>query len=450
MGQAQQATLSGKINGGMGTIRVEFINPNTGKVESYGSQISGVGDFEIIAPLQSPIVATLYYGDNNSDFIWQPNDNLSISATTSAFVTSLRFQGNNNEANNFIAQFKTQYDLPLAAKIPRNAPLAEFRRRADEMRTQKKNAVTQFMEKYPAPSLFYDYMSGRIDVDWANRLFEYPFLYALNNFEVEINNIPDSYYDFVYSVDINNRAAMHLPVYNKLLVEYLNYRFRKEKPRNTYDYEARYTEKYNFIRQNLSGRAMWIALADCLTEGSKNGKVEYLGSQYADFIAQNPYPELSTTVNAAYGTASRISRGMPAPNVLLQTVSSTNTSLSQFRGKVVYLDFWASWCAPCMAEVPFMKDLQHNFADENIAFVFISVDENPNQWLSAINKYPAGTNGTHLNITGVKSDEGQAFGLTGVPRYMILDRNGNILNSNANAPSSEGIISQLKQALNTY
>jgi len=74
--------------------------------------------------------------------------------------------------------------------------------------------------------------------------------------------------------------------------------------------------------------------------------------------------------------AQNLDPGNPAPDFTLKNNQRDTLSLSDFRGKVVYLQFWASWCAVCKQQIPYTKLLQNELQGKDVVFLYISVDEN--------------------------------------------------------------------------
>ncbi len=103
--------------------------------------------------------------------------------------------------------------------------------------------------------------------------------------------------------------------------------------------------------------------------------------------------------------------------------NDSSVNLADFHGKVVYLDFWASWCAPCRASFPFMNSLHQEFNQQGIAVVGISLDTTKKDALNFLAKTPA-------NFTVAIDPKGvcpQEFGVQGMPSSYILGVNGEVL-----------------------
>ena len=122
--------------------------------------------------------------------------------------------------------------------------------------------------------------------------------------------------------------------------------------------------------------------------------------------------------------------------------------LEAHKGKVVYIDFWASWCGPCMKEMRHSAKLAQDLAEENIVFVYLSVDANPKAWKKALSKLPTGKASEHYNrpIEELKGLS-QALRLRSIPRYLLFDAQGQPLELDAYAPSEAECLPMLRAAL---
>ena len=121
-----------------------------------------------------------------------------------------------------------------------------------------------------------------------------------------------------------------------------------------------------------------------------------------------------------------------------------NAIISKYKGKVVYVDFWATWCAPCLEGIKMIKPLKEEMANENIAFVYITGETSPKKTYD--NMIPS-IKGEHYRVSG---DEWNficgKFGISGIPHYMLIGKDGNIINPNFGHLENE----QLKSRLMKY
>ena len=111
-------------------------------------------------------------------------------------------------------------------------------------------------------------------------------------------------------------------------------------------------------------------------------------------------------------------------------------SLSSFKGSLVYVDVWATWCGPCTAQIPALKELEEEYHGKNITFLSVSVDTDKDAWLKMVDEKELG--GTQLwadGWSGITKD----YAIFGIPRFMLFSADGNIISTDAPRPTSDEI-----------
>jgi thiol-disulfide isomerase/thioredoxin len=133
-----------------------------------------------------------------------------------------------------------------------------------------------------------------------------------------------------------------------------------------------------------------------------------------------------------------------APNFVYENHKGGTTSLESLQGKYVYIDVWATWCGPCRAEIPFLKELEKNYHGKNIEFVSISVDvdKDHEKWKTFVTEKALG--GTQLFADkNWNSDFIKAFGINSIPRFILIDPKGVVIDADAARPSNPKLKAQL-------
>ncbi|HLV46821.1 MAG TPA: TlpA disulfide reductase family protein [Flavobacterium sp.] len=102
---------------------------------------------------------------------------------------------------------------------------------------------------------------------------------------------------------------------------------------------------------------------------------------------------------------------------------SLKNILAQHQGKTILIDVWASWCPDCIKGFPALKELQQNQPD--VVYIFLSLDRAKDKWKTAIEKYDLRGEHYYLNET-MKGEFGQSINLDWIPRYILVDAEGNI------------------------
>jgi peroxiredoxin len=136
-------------------------------------------------------------------------------------------------------------------------------------------------------------------------------------------------------------------------------------------------------------------------------------------------PVLSYADNHDYFSAVGVTRVDPieAPDFTLESLNGNNTSLSDFRGKVVFLNFWATWCGPCRTEVKDIDKLYEALKDEDFTVMAVDIQEKEKSVTSFMSKFDVDFP-VYLDRTGSVSSQ---YGVTGIPTTYIVDPEGKVV-----------------------
>lgn len=165
--------------------------------------------------------------------------------------------------------------------------------------------------------------------------------------------------------------------------------------------------------------------------------MDIIMSKFSNYSKQSVYYDY---LNKLYKKITKISEGKIAPNFSAKTKDGELISLIDLRGKYVLLDFWASWCGPCIQKFPEMKNIYNNAKNKNFQILGVSVDVRRDRWVNSIllNKL------NWINISNARgwgeiSDE---YGVKAVPQNFLINPDGIIIKKNIN-------INELKLFVNT-
>lgn len=120
------------------------------------------------------------------------------------------------------------------------------------------------------------------------------------------------------------------------------------------------------------------------------------------------------------------------------TSISLEEILEKNKGKLIYMDFWASWCVPCIAALPDSKKLRETYSSQKIAFLYISIDDKKLDWKNALKRYGLEMNGqSFLLADPIDAEIVKKFSIREIPRYILINTDGTIISENAPSPGTK-------------
>ena len=143
----------------------------------------------------------------------------------------------------------------------------------------------------------------------------------------------------------------------------------------------------------------------------------------------------------------KLAKGTTSPSFEnYENYKGGTTSLSDLKGKYVFIDVWATWCKPCIAEVPFLKEIEEKYHGKNIEFVSISIDEakSHDKWKKMVDEMALGgmqlfAPKAHLSKFAID------YKIKGIPRFILIDPDGNIVTPDAPKPSNPRLVELFKE-----
>jgi thiol-disulfide isomerase/thioredoxin len=163
---------------------------------------------------------------------------------------------------------------------------------------------------------------------------------------------------------------------------------------------------------------------------------------------ENNYDQMRTTVLAQEKMYAKLKAGQPAPDFNdYEDFKGGTKSLKDFRGNFVYIDVWATWCKPCLAQIPYLKRLEKEFEGKNISFVSISTDNHrrsQGDWEKARNKWRNMVKAKDMSGVQLWAGKDQErfsteYMANTIPRFILIDPEGKMVNHNEMRPSNPNI-----------
>ena len=166
---------------------------------------------------------------------------------------------------------------------------------------------------------------------------------------------------------------------------------------------------------------------------------------WEEFQEINPHPEYTEAVQAALYKALKLQPGQPAPDFTLYDLDGQPVSLSQFKGQVVLLDFWASWCAPCIGDLPDLRRIKRKAADQPLVFLNLSLDTDEAAWREAVDKHEI--EGVHVRADGWGADVAKSYQVNSLPSYYLVDSQGLIVERLRMLRNTDEIVATIAKSL---
>ena len=135
--------------------------------------------------------------------------------------------------------------------------------------------------------------------------------------------------------------------------------------------------------------------------------------------------------------------GKEAQEIAMENPDGDIMKLSDLKGKVVLLDFWASWCGPCRKENPHVVKLYQKYKDDGFDIFSVSLDKDKKRWIDAIEKDGLTWESHVSDLQGWQNAASKAYGVSSIPFTVLLDREGNIINTRLRGAQLEATLESI-------
>ncbi len=356
---------------------------------------------------------------------------------------------NKNFLEKFTATFGSFYDDQKQYEILLVSNVDEWEMSLFEAR----NAQTDLLRKSKGQisNELYTFLEKEIRFNYWHMLFAYPILRSNQDIkQTRVTSLPQVMVKNFRFEELKNDGFLVSRNFRKLLTFAVTYFNSSERGFAKYsDIVESTINKTDYALKKLSGAPLDYYLSSLLISGQhqiSSSSARYIISQIegddfraffkGDFLSEIQKRELATSKKAnEKSNDPSVSAGYPR----LTDLSSKTFDFSKYKGKVIYVDFWASWCGPCRKEFPFSKEMHESLSDKekkNIVFLYISIDDDPGAWKSAVKSLGLDQFENGYSEGGWESQVVRKYNISGIPRYMIIDKSGAVVKSDAGRPSN--------------
>jgi len=373
-------------------------------------------DFHLNIPLKSTTTATLKLGTQLINLFLQPGDDLTAAIEGNDLYSGLSFTGIGSDINNYLVAAANKFrhiEIELKRKIQYATP-DEFKSYLKQVEINKLNYLEEYLGTHTLSEKMANYAKADIEYWYAFNLMNYPYEHPIYQNKPTPMDVPGNYYDFLGEVPLNNSVAIPNTYYLYFIQDYLSFvaPFKENKDLSRFDLADKY----------LKGETLYFYKSLQHSIAIKQDNNPSIAKDAYYFIKNCPNKLYGEYVKLAYQESRGMAEGMNAPDFNLVDVDGNMVSLSDYKGKVVFLDFWATWCQPCKRLLPAHQKLQNQFKNDSVVFLYVSMDRSANKWRNYLAKgtFP----GKHLfsNKTMTKS-----YKVETLPYSVLIDADGKIV-----------------------
>jgi len=379
--------------------------------------------------------AYLYLGDSSEhQFMLTPGTTLSIKVTRKDGKPQVSFSGKNADAATFMLHYGECYDYELFFPFDGDPDLLKGQDKQKVLET-KYQALVKEMKKVKNPELrqFLTKLNEGAHVNFLTRLLP-------ENSQQEK--------DLVAKIDANDWIGLYNYLPQRVIRSNMDSKLDSLFGHDMTEYGLAYLQQ---VKQRVTDPDVRHALLNECANSTLN-----YGKDFADIDKfWKPYCEMAASDSSLIkkyadkvAAIKAIKKGKMAPDFTFCDRDGKSYRLSDMRGKVVYIDCWATWCGPCCREIPFLeKRVAEYKGNDKVRFISISLDSNKQAWLKKLDKDKPEWEQFIVNKEELLALS-KAYGITGIPRFLIINADGTIADGDAFRPSDEDFHQQLDAVLN--
>lgn len=413
-------------------------NPLLESEEQTITELQSDNYFYFTQAVQTMNFVHLQYGGETMDFLLEPSEQLNVTFNAIDPLKTLQFSGEKSAKNQYLHNFQQKYNetsnrmyfsndyflyygsfdlLTQANTLP---TLMEGKTFIAAQRQRQLKELEDFKQQKPLSAAFYQWALDAINYSYAANML----CFLKMNKEIIVLDpaaAPSALYDFFEEAPLKD-ISVNNPYYLNFVAAYLDYHheYRNGKTPDEIDLF------YNALSRVLQGATKDYFQARYIIKSLKNKNLDLYNHYFSTFIAENKNPTFAQAVQMVHQHNVRFMNGALAPEIDAHRDNGSDLQLSDFRGKVLYVSFWASWCKPCIENMINTKSLKESLAKKGVVFVNVSMDRDDATWRSSLQKLsPLGINAISDNIAAANAD----YGFTTLPAYFIIDRYGSFQNS---------------------
>lgn len=444
---------------GIATVSGKIKNPTSDLVQIYKQDylflkkqildtciLNKDGSFTLKTTVDGITPVVFKNGEEITHLTLYPNQNLLLTLDVTNFGKSLKFSGDGANVHNFeIAILNEGYEIGglenMNLSEEKFLELAKYKEAECNRLWNKyyRKAETDFeKELFKRSKLLYQ-------SHFATRKFVFSnyYEYRMQSIDTTLKPLSPSFFEFARNVDYEKEELIDHFSYADLVIYGVRRKAHIEHQKDSsFDYNLIYVNEILKIKAKKVKAYLLANNILFLMRDSKNYST--VDNALLEFEKENLDEKIYSTLVAKFEKTKAIEIGKLAPEVKGLDINGQFVSSKDFIGKIIYIDVWASWCIPCVKEIPFSKEIHKQLEGLPIVFLNISTDSDEKKWLAALEKHkPKG-----YNILSKFAEEGNVkdtYNIEGIPRFILIDKEGKLINDNAPRPSDKKTLDLLKK-----
>ena len=405
--------------------------------------------FKLKTDLSACGPATLYDGKEIAHLYLCPADSLYISLNTEEFDESIHIEGNGAKVNTLLSEYFLKFmdyenEEVVSFYAIRDTSLDIY----IDMVNSKGDNAEAFIDKLKTqqeyPPSFISFMETKI---FFNNIGNYQYVFYRKNkdtTEAYLKTIDDITDMIINAADYPNpdylcqefRAWLN---YNLPMA--LNSKIRKEHDGEEIQKGMIDSLLYDRLEQLLQPTELQMYLVNKVSRLAYSFNIDGLDALRPMIDRHVTDVEIKADIDKQYDEVRiKVNQSLPDDATLYNLDDDElleltfDDVLEKYKGNVIYLDFWASWCGPCKAEMPNSAKLSKKLAAEDVVFLYVSTDKDAEAWKRMIRIMQL--HGTHYRLgKNTRKPVFETFGIKYIPHYVIFDKEGNMVKNNMTRPS---------------
>ncbi|MEX0966395.1 MAG: TlpA disulfide reductase family protein [Bacteroidia bacterium] len=316
--------------------------------------------------------------------------------------------------------------------------------RYDQFRLDRYHKIWLPSNVHPS---FKNYIYQEILYSIATKRILYPMFHAYNlGMKTDSGIVDSDYYSFLDTILIENPEDLDIPEYRSFTGYYVwNYILSEQKRKGfEYNQDSLYPILFDITDSVFTGEIACYQktrLVELALQKTPHESIQLRYQKLLKDCAGTPYAERA---RKNYRKVVMLKPGNVPPAIVASTINNDTFDLSAYAGKTVVLDFWASWCAPCIMDMSNFRMHKEELLKEDVVFVYVSIDENEAQWRNSVEMLEI--EGIHLRVSGIKSPIAEAYNISGIPKTFLINKHGKI--ADPNPPHDPDELKEAIRALN--